>query len=136
MPDVTWIPVDEKPETYGHTTCFWVRVPGWGPGVDIGRWHPLVHRGGYWTNVAGGDFTNMVTHYAEIEYPPPPEEGWVAAEREQVTPRVQSKPFRCECGCNVFTFVAKHANGSGRYKCNACGALFEGEPLPPPEDAR
>lgn len=44
----------------------------------------------------------------------------------------EKQSFRCNnfegsnawlCGCNVF-----HKDKEGRYVCNACGALYEGEP--------
>lgn len=43
-------------------------------------------------------------------------------EPEQSMPRVNGKPFRCECGCNVFT------RRGNRYTCNGCGANYRGEP--------
>lgn len=39
--------------------------------------------------------------------------------REQVMPRVNGVPFRCPCGCNVFTKEREH-----RYSCNACGEWY------------
>ena len=42
---------------------------------------------------------------------------------EQVMPKVGGKSFRCDCGCNVFTKI-----GVYRYKCNACRAIYQGEP--------
>jgi hypothetical protein len=35
------------------------------------------------------------------------------------------KPFRCSCGCNVFTEY-KHL----RYKCNGCKEVYSGEKEP------
>lgn len=42
-------------------------------------------------------------------------------EPEQTMPHVAGKPFRCHCGCNVFSRVGD------RYTCNACGAIYRGE---------
>ncbi len=42
---------------------------------------------------------------------------------KQVMPYVGGVPYRCECGCNVFTKI-----GAYRYSCNACPAIYEGEP--------
>jgi len=39
--------------------------------------------------------------------------------REQATLRVNGEPFRCLCGCNVFTKEREH-----RYSCNACGEWY------------
>ncbi len=39
---------------------------------------------------------------------------------ETVMPRVNGKPFRCECGCNVFTKLDNF------YRCNACSLEYEG----------
>ena len=37
--------------------------------------------------------------------------------------RLDGKPFRCECGCNVFKQIGRD---SGHYRCNACGTIYEG----------
>lgn len=42
---------------------------------------------------------------------------------EQVMPTVAGRPFRCECGGNVFTRQGEYM----KFKCNSCGALYEGE---------
>lgn len=42
---------------------------------------------------------------------------------ENFTLKVAGKPFRCECGCNVF-----HKPDKAKlewYKCNACGTVYE-----------
>lgn len=41
--------------------------------------------------------------------------------RQDTMLKVDGKPFRCECGCNVFTKVS-----DVRYECNACEQLYEG----------
>jgi hypothetical protein len=41
--------------------------------------------------------------------------------RENFMPRVNGKPFRCECGCNVF-----HKDDEGHFICNACETAYEG----------
>lgn len=41
---------------------------------------------------------------------------------EQVMPRVDGKPFRCDCQCNVFAAI-----GPLRYRCNSCGVEYQGE---------
>jgi hypothetical protein len=46
-----------------------------------------------------------------------------AAKPKQVMPRVEGKPFRCECGANVFTEYEPF-----KYRCNGCGATYTGEP--------
>lgn len=41
--------------------------------------------------------------------------------------RVNGKPFRCECGCNVFRRRGSVSQRKGRtYICNACGNEYEG----------
>lgn len=47
--------------------------------------------------------------------------GWHDVRRRQVQPRVDGKPFRCECGCNVFT------RSGNIFQCNACRTKYEGE---------
>lgn len=42
-----------------------------------------------------------------------------------VMPRVDGKPFRCECGCNVFRWV--DTERGRRLRCNSCRALYEAE---------
>lgn len=50
-----------------------------------------------------------------------------AAPRPMVVPqnqklvRINGATFRCECGANVFT------KEGGRYYCNGCDAVYEGE---------
>ena len=133
MAEVIWHPVSEPPP---HDSLWWVCnvYQDW---TDIAYPHENGEGNVVW--LAGRDPDGdplEITHYAEIHYPEPPkEEAWVAVEPEQAMPRVNGKPFRCECGCNVFTFLAKRAGGGGRYKCSACGAIWEGEPLGPPEEA-
>lgn len=41
---------------------------------------------------------------------------------KQVMPRVKGKPFRCGCGCNVFTEYERL-----KYECNSCGAAYAGD---------
>ncbi len=41
---------------------------------------------------------------------------------EQVMPRVNGKPFKCDCGCNVFTKTEPL-----KYRCNSCEATYTGE---------
>ncbi len=43
---------------------------------------------------------------------------------ELVQPRVQGKPFRCNCGANVFRRLSP-ARGLPMYRCNACGQDYE-----------
>lgn len=38
--------------------------------------------------------------------------------------KVAGKPFRCECGCNVFKHLSVDRT---RYKCNACDAIYQSE---------
>jgi hypothetical protein len=38
--------------------------------------------------------------------------------------RVGGKPYRCECGCNVFHHPNTRAD---LYTCNACGCTFEAD---------
>ena len=101
--------------------------------IPVGTYIPREATFAGWVGRDDGPISH-ITHWAVREFPEPPkEEAWVAVEPEQAMPRVNGKPFRCECGCNVFTFLAKRAGGGGRYKCNACDAVWEGEPLGPPE---
>ena len=46
-------------------------------------------------------------------------------EPEATMPRVGGKPFRCDCGGNVFSRTGT------RYVCNSCGTEYEGTPLVP-----
>lgn len=41
--------------------------------------------------------------------------------RESCMPRVNGKPFRCECGCNVFKEL-----DNLQYRCNACSSVYQG----------
>ena len=43
---------------------------------------------------------------------------------DQVIIRLNGKSglFRCDCGCNVFTRIAKL-----KYQCNSCRSIWEGE---------
>ncbi len=42
-----------------------------------------------------------------------------------VMPVVGGKPFRCDCGCNVF----RHPEGEPLvFACNSCGERWRGEP--------
>lgn len=68
MPDVTWIPVDEKPPRADE---YWVwdgirhhrpQVADWSPSVSM------------WLDPRDDGVIEGVTHYAEITYPEPPEE--------------------------------------------------------------
>ena len=36
---------------------------------------------------------------------------------------IEGKPFRCECGCNVFRKLLKEPH---KYVCNSCGAVYTG----------
>jgi predicted SprT family Zn-dependent metalloprotease len=47
---------------------------------------------------------------------------------ETATIRVQGQPFRCHCGTNVFTVLARHADGTVDYVCNGCAEHYEGSP--------
>ena len=42
---------------------------------------------------------------------------------EQVMPTIDGIPFRCDCGCNVFTKIGEY-----QYRCNACRVEYQGEP--------
>jgi len=47
----------------------------------------------------------------------------IMTENNNVTVRVDGKPFRCRCGCNVF----QHPEGEPNiYACNACDTWYEG----------
>lgn len=48
-----------------------------------------------------------------------------------VMPRVNGKPFRCHCECNVFHKEPCVEHGE-EYVCNACGQRYEGVPMPAP----
>lgn len=37
--------------------------------------------------------------------------------------KVAGKPFRCDCGCNVFN-QPKPVSDPGRYVCNACATEY------------
>jgi len=43
---------------------------------------------------------------------------------EQFMPKVDGKPFRCECGCNVFHKPDK--TDLELFKCNSCGLQYRG----------
>jgi len=49
-------------------------------------------------------------------------------EREKANPncllKVEGKPFRCSCGCNVFHHPT---NDADLYECNACGTQYEAD---------
>jgi predicted SprT family Zn-dependent metalloprotease len=40
--------------------------------------------------------------------------------------RVDGKPFRCECGCNVFRPIGVALDGEKHYRCNSCDAVLAG----------
>lgn len=40
--------------------------------------------------------------------------------------KVGGKPFRCECGCNVFR-KPHPITDPRQYKCNSCNALYRSE---------
>lgn len=44
-------------------------------------------------------------------------------ESANYTPRVDGKPFRCSCGCNVFR---KPTGKPDIYVCNACSTHYQG----------
>lgn len=49
-------------------------------------------------------------------------ERWHGEKPEQTMPKVDGKPFRCACGCNVFM------RRGDRYTCNGCRNRYEGVP--------
>lgn len=46
---------------------------------------------------------------------------------EAVMLRIAGKPFRCDCGCNVFHSYRIGWRRRVRYECNACGQVYAGE---------
>jgi len=61
---------------------------------------------------------------AALSAPGQPQEP--AAEAESAMLTVAGQRFRCECKCDVFTKI-----GGLRYRCNACGAEYQGEKAAP-----
>jgi len=55
-------------------------------------------------------------------------------EHEQVQPIVDSVPFRCSCGCNVFSDMGKMNTGETLYRCNACGEEYAGSGIKKEKD--
>lgn len=49
---------------------------------------------------------------------------WPAEKPHAAMLRVNGKPFRCECGTNVFSTSDEHI-----YTCNGCGNVYEGTPV-------
>jgi len=41
---------------------------------------------------------------------------------------VGGKPFRCECGCNVFRHPSNLPEDRYKYVCNSCRLTYTGEP--------
>lgn len=75
MPDVVWHPVSEPPTVGIHVKEFWVCLADADtPYADIGRYYPPGRANGHWKDVAGNEIDDVITHYAEIAYPEPPEE--------------------------------------------------------------
>lgn len=52
----------------------------------------------------------------------------------QIMMNVGGKPFRCQCGANVFTLLFE-SDGETHYRCNGCKRDYVGEkamtPTPP-----
>jgi hypothetical protein len=68
MPDVTWFPVDETPPEPDE---YWVRWIALGQEkVAVG----VYDANGCWTTSDGWGITHLITHYAKIIYPEPPED--------------------------------------------------------------
>jgi len=75
MPEVTWHPVDERPDSGNRVKRYWVHMDtGQELCVDIGWWHPPGKYNGYWTDETGYDITDMVIRWANMVLPAPPED--------------------------------------------------------------
>jgi len=57
----------------------------------------------------------------------PPAAGATEPKGRQMMINVMGKPFRCDCGCNVFSELEA---SRPHYKCNSCGANYLGEYAP------
>lgn len=53
---------------------------------------------------------------------------------EQVTIRIGGKPYRCDCGCNVFTKLP--GPPFLRFECNGCHARYTGATIEQEEPSR
>lgn len=94
-----------------------VLVPFVGIQFDVEYGTPKWKRGDMTDFNKGRDYTNEI-----IARRLAAKEDMKTGSIEQVMPRVDGKPFRCDCGCNVFTKI-----GSLHYQCNSCEARWKGE---------
>lgn len=75
MYPIEWKNAEVFPETNVYALRCWVYRKLLGKWlVDVGWWHPPGRENGYWTDEVGADLTGEMSHWAEMEYPPPPEQ--------------------------------------------------------------